>query len=126
MRVRDVFGVLVMTVAGFGLSAAAAGDRITMNATPQISFAPAHLMVRTSIEPEAGNRAIEIVIDSENFYRSTTIELPGDQAPRTSVFEFRGVPGGTYEVSARLLGQGGGTRGVARKQIDVLRANTER
>jgi len=125
MKGRGILGVLVMTAIGSGISAAA-GDKITMVATPQISFAPATLTVRTRIEPDAGNRAIEIAIDSENFYRSTTIELEGDQAPRSSVFEFRGVPGGTYQVSARLLGQGGDARGVARKEIDVLQMGKER
>src|SRR6185369_12977471 len=100
--------------------------KIALNASPQISFAPAHLTVRTNIEPDAANRAIEIVIDSPDFYRSTRIDLEGDQAPRTSVFEFRDVPGGVYEVSARLLGQDGNSRAVARKQIDVLRTKTDR
>jgi hypothetical protein len=123
MKVRRVFGVLAMTMAGIS---AGAGDKITLNASPQISFAPAHLTIRTDIEPDTANRAIEIIIDSPDFYRSTTIDLEGDQAPRTSVFEFRDVPGGVYEVSARLLGQSGNPRAVARRQIDVLRTGREK
>ena len=81
-----------------------------MKASPEISFAPALLTVRTVIEPDADNRALEIVIDSEDFYRSSLIQLEGDQAPRTSVVQFRSVPGGSYMISARLLGQGGESR----------------
>jgi hypothetical protein len=123
MKGRRLLCGLVLAMGSFTVGAA---DTITMNASPQISFAPANLTVRTRIEPDVSNRAIEIVIDSEDFYRSTTIELEGDQAPRSSVFEFRGVPGGTYQVSARLLGTNGTSRGLVRRQIDVLSTGTER
>ena len=123
MKVRGLLCGLVLAMGSFTVGAE---DAITMNATPEISFAPAHLTVRTRIEPDVSNRAIEIVIASENFYRSTTIELEGDQAPRSSVFEFRGVPGGTYQVSARLVGTNGTSRGLVRRQIDVLATGAER
>jgi hypothetical protein len=123
MKVRGVLCGFVLVIGAFS---AGAQDKITMSATPQISFEPAHLIVRTRIEPDASNRAIEIVIDSADFYRSSRIELEGDQAPRASVFEFNGVPGGVYEVSARLLGQSGDSRALVRKQVDVIRARSER
>jgi hypothetical protein len=97
-----------------------AGEKITMKASPEISFAPAHLTVRTVIEPDPANRAIEIVIDSRDFYRSSLIQLEGDQAPRSSMVEFRGVPGGNYEISARLLGEDGSPRAISRRVIDVI------
>ena len=97
-----------------------AGEKVTMKASPEVSFAPAHLTVRTVVEPDADNRALEVVIDSPDYYRSSLIQLEGDQAPRTSVVEFRSVPGGNYEISARLLGQGGESLAFTRRQIDVL------
>ncbi|HEY3042668.1 MAG TPA: hypothetical protein VGJ39_01505 [Vicinamibacterales bacterium] len=122
MRVRVIVCGLFLALSGFSLGA---GEKITMKASPEISFAPAHLVVRTTIEPDSENRALEIVIDSPEFYRSSLIQLEGDQAPRTSVVEFRGVPGGNYEISARLLGQGGESRALARRIIDVI-ANSDR
>jgi hypothetical protein len=115
------YGVLTcgLLVAMSGL-AANAGEKISMKATPEISFAPAHLTVRTTIEPDAQNRAVEIVIDSEDFYRSTLTQLEGEQAPRVSVVEFKGVPGGLYEISARLLGEDGKPIAYARRMIDVI------
>ena len=41
----------------------------------------------------------------------------GEEAPRTSIVEFRGVPGGRYEISARLLGEGEESRAVARRMM---------
>jgi hypothetical protein len=91
-----------------------------MRATPEIAFAPATLMVRTAIEPDPDNRFLEIVIDSADFYRSSTIQLEGDKAPRTAMFEFRGIPSGNYEISARLRDQGGESRGQVRRIVDVI------
>jgi hypothetical protein len=117
MNGRTILCALLLTMSGLAVRA---GDKLTLKASPEISFAPAHLIVRTTIEPDPDNRAIEIVIDSPDFYRSSLIQLEGDQAPRTSVVEFRGVPGGNYEISARLLGEGGRPRAVSRRIVDVI------
>ena len=122
MKVRVVLCGLLMAMSGLSVGA---GEKISLKASPEISFAPAHLIVRTAIEPDPDNRALEIVVDSPDFYRSSLIELQGDQAPRTSMVEFRGVPGGNYEISARLYGQSGESRAYARRQVDVI-ANGER
>lgn len=122
MKGRAVICGLLLMMPGLS---AGAGEKISLKASPEISFAPAHLIVRTSIEPNVGNRALEIVVDSEDFYRSSLVDLDGAEAPRISVVEFRGVPGGRYEISARLLGSGGESRAVARRIVDVL-ANADR
>ena len=54
------------------------------------------------IEADQDNRAVEIVAESADFYRSSQIQLEGDKAPRTTNFEFRSLPPGTYEVRALL------------------------
>ena len=97
-----------------------AGERITLKVSPAVAFAPANLVVRATIVADADNRAIEIVADSENFYRSSEIELEGEKAARTSTFEFRSLPPGTYEVRASLLGTHGETRAIIRQQVNVL------
>jgi hypothetical protein len=122
MIVRAIIcGVLLATTGSLG-----AGEKITMRASPEVSFAPAHLTVRTNIEADADNRAVEIVIDSPDFYRSSTIQLEGELAPRTSVVEFRAVPGGNYMISARLLDQSGETRAYARRMVNVIAQEGER
>ena len=117
MKFRVILCGLLLTVSALSVGA---GEKVTMKASPEISFAPAHLTVRTVVEPDADNRSLEIVIDSPDYYRSSLIQLEGDQAPRTSIVEFRSVPGGSYAISARLLGQGGESRAFARRQVDVL------
>jgi len=117
MKFRAIVCGLALTASSVTVGA---GEKITMKASPEISFAPALLTVRTVIEPDPDNRALEIAIDSEDFYRSSLIQLEGDQAPRTSVVQFRSVPGGSYMISARLLGQGGEARAIQRRVVDVI------
>lgn len=99
---------------------AGAGERISMKVSPAVAFAPANLIVRAMIEADAGNRSIEVVAESADFYRSSQIQLEGDKAPRTNLFEFRSLPPGIYEVRALLLGVDGQQRAYARQQISVI------
>jgi hypothetical protein len=97
-----------------------AGERMTMKVSPAVAFAPANLVVRTTVEADAGNRAIEIVAESSDFYRSSEIQLEGDKAARTATFEFRSLPPGTYEVRAKLYGADGQARAAVRQQVNVI------
>ena len=97
-----------------------ARERLTLRVYPSVSFAPANLVVRAMVEADANNRAIEIVAESADFYRSSQIELDGDKAPRTTMFEFRSLPQGTYEVRANLIGAGRQQRAWVRQQINVI------
>jgi hypothetical protein len=117
MKLRaTLFGVLMLiTTLPMG-----AGERISVKVSPAVAFAPANLIVRAMIEADQDNRAVEIIAESADFYRSSQIELEGDKAPRTSTFEFRSLPPGTYEVRALLLGAGGEQRAFARQQINVI------
>ena len=111
-----LFGILMLiTTLPMG-----AGERITVKVSPAVAFAPANLVVRTMIEADQDNRAVEIVAESADFYRSSQIQLEGDKAPRTTNFEFRSLPTGTYEVRALLIGTGGEQRAFARQMINVI------
>ena len=99
---------------------AGAGERITLKVSPAVAFAPANLVVRATVEADADNRAIEIVAESPDFYRSSEIQLEGDKAARTNTFEFRSLPPGTYEVRAKLLSASGQTRAAVRQQVNVI------
>lgn len=97
-----------------------AGEKITMKVSPAVAFAPANLVVRAMIVADADNRAVEIVAESDDFYRSSMIQLEGEKAARTSMFEFRSLPPGTYEVRANLIGANGDLRACIRQQINVI------
>jgi len=117
MKARAFFGGLLLASAA--TLPLGAGEPITMKVSPAVAFAPANLVVRATIPSDADNRAVEIAAESPNFYRSSEIELEGDKAARTEVFEFRSLPPGTYEVRATLFGTNG-RRGVVRQQVNVI------
>jgi len=99
-----------------------ADERLALKVSPAVSFAPANLVVRATIHADAANRAVEIVAESNDFYRSSEIELDGQNAPRTNMFEFRSLPPGTYEVRATLLGGDGRSLAHVRQQVNVIEA----
>ena len=110
---------MLMLIATLPLGAGA-GERISMKVSPAVAFAPANLVVRAMIEANADNRAVEIIAESDDFYRSSQIQLEGDKAPRTNQFEFRSLPPGTYEVRALLIGADGRHTAYARQSVNVI------
>lgn len=100
-----------------------AGEPLKLRVSPSVAFAPANLIVRATVETDRDNRSIEIIAESDDFYRSSEIELEGDRAPRTNVFEFHGLPRGTYQVSAVLKGTRG-PRAMMRQQVNVVAGET--
>ena len=95
-------------------------ESVSIQASPTVSMAPATVVIRTRIEPDPNNRAIEVVADADGFYGSSTIPLEGDRAPKTSTFQFRSLPPGDYEVTASLIGTGGHRRALARTHVHVV------
>jgi len=85
----------------------AAGEPLTMRVSPTLALEPALLTVQTTVESNADNRSLEIVAKSADFYRSSSIQLDGANAPRLNVFEFKNLPARTYDVTSVLVGSSG-------------------
>ena len=114
-----------------GLTAAAmaavnAATPVSIRVNPSVTFAPATLVVRAQVEADESNRAVEVTADSDDFYRSSTIPLDGARAPRTSVFQFRDLPPGEYDVAAVVLGADGNRRAIARTHVTVVESGLSR
>src|SRR5207253_1406924 len=105
-------GVLMFTAAPIG-----AGDRIAIRVSPSVAFAPANLIVRTTVETNRQNRMLEVVAESEDFYRSSEMPLDGEHAPHTAIVEFRSMPGGTYRVRALVKDASGEPLGSAQANL---------
>ena len=97
-----------MLVAGLltaGVSSGAA-ERVSLRVSPTVAMAPASLATG-EVEPADENRSIQIIAESDEFYRSSEVLLDGGRAARTNLFEFRGLPAGAYQVRAILKGVSG-------------------
>jgi hypothetical protein len=95
-------------------------EPLKIRVSPSVSFAPAFVRVQATIAIDADNRAVEITADSGDFYRSSRIQVEGDRAARTNIFDFPGLPSGEYEVTATLFGSDGQPRGQVRQTINVV------
>ena len=97
-----------------------AGERVSMRITPLHAFEPATVTVTAIVERDAQNRAMEIVADSSDFYRSSLIPIDGENGPRTTTIDFRSLPSGDYEVRIILLDARGRTRATVVQSVDVI------
>jgi hypothetical protein len=122
----NVLPIMMLALAVTPNGVVTAKEPLSIRVSPSVAFAPANMVVRTSIEPDASNRAVEIVADSDQFYRSSQVQLDGERAPRTSICEFRSLPPGAYEVKAALIGVDGRARAVARAHVNVVESGASR
>lgn len=97
-----------------------ASEPLSLKVRPNVAMAPATVIVQAMIEPDAQNRAVEIVAESDDFYRSSHFQLEGDRARRTSQLELRSLPPGAYDVRVTLMGPGGATRAIVRQHVNII------
>ena len=65
--------------------------------------APATVPMVVAVEPAARNRMLVVEADSDDYFRSSAIELEGENEKRLHTVEFRSLPAGTYEIRARVM-----------------------
>jgi hypothetical protein len=80
---------------------------LTLQVSPTMTAAPAFIRVRALVESHEDNRSLEIVAQSPQFFRSSTIDLDGRNAPPLTVIEYPNMPPGFYDVTAVLVGTNG-------------------
>ena len=87
---------------------------------PRFSRAPGTVRIQALVERAGENRALQFVVESGAYYRSSTIELSGAEASRVHSVEFRLIPAGTYEVRVELQAAGGEIRAILHDQVTVV------
>ena len=95
--------VSLLTIAG-PLNGA---ERLVMRVSPAVAMAPAWVTVQTTVEADTENRALEIIVESNDFYRSSMIQLNGQHSPRVRLFQFSNLPVGQYQVTGIVAGSAG-------------------
>ena len=125
MTSHTIVRVVVVLLATVALSphgdvAAAEQSQLRISVYPSYTLAPANVRVQAVVERAPENRALEFVVESPQYYRSSTIELDGEQAARVHIVQFRALSGGTYEVRVALVGGDGGARAVLYHRVMVI------
>ena len=112
--------LMLSTIFALTAISASGGEQLRLAVSPAQSFAPTNLNIRARMVPNPENRALTIVAESDEFYRSSQVSLEGDHAPAMITFEFRGVPRGEYIVSGVLTDSLGRRRAIAEQQVRVV------
>ena len=97
---------ILLLLAAVGM-AAGGSSRLSIKVSPAQALAPAFVRIQATVHPDAENRALRVVAQSDDFYRATEIQIEGDRGPSVRVVEFPGLPSGLYHVDVFLLGSVG-------------------
>jgi hypothetical protein len=116
MSMKTLLGGVLLTAA----LPVAASDALRLKVSPEMSMEPAWITVQVLIEPDADNRAIDVVAESEDYFRSSRLQLDGENASRVTVFQYKDLPAGEYEVRGVLIGRDGSSRAVVRRAFTVM------
>lgn len=107
MRSRRIMIALVAMAALGATAGDAAEDRLRIDVYPRFTAAPAAVRVRAMVTPDEKNRALEVVADGGNYYRSSLIYLDGADAAAVTEMMLKNLPAGTYAVTVVLTDTGG-------------------
>ena len=111
--------LVALTVGTIGAATGGATEkRLRIDVTPRFSMAPGAFRVRAVVTPEPKNRSLEVVADSSNYYRSSTIALNGANAAAITELFLENLPGGTYQVTVTLT-DADGLRTSDSRQVGV-------
>lgn len=75
--------------------------------SPIVAFAGADMKVVVRVQPEAGNRRLQLSVDAPTFYASTERQLDGVDGARAHTFSLHELPAGDYQIVAVLEGNDG-------------------
>jgi hypothetical protein len=96
------------------------GEILTMRVTPRQAVAPAFIRVIANVESHEDNRALEVMAESPDFFRSSRLVLNGTRAARRQIVDFTNLPEGDYMITATVQGAWS-TRAVASQPVKVVR-----
>jgi len=95
-----------------------ATSRVSLKVAPAISLAPASLKIEARVEPNDDNRILSVEVDSVGYWRSSEFSLDGRNAQLVSQLLVKGLPSGSYEIRAVLVGRRGPIQ-TAVQQVQV-------
>ncbi len=63
---------------------------------------PATVRITVAVEPHQRNRTLIIQADGDRLFRSSEMELAGENGKRIHTFEFKNLPAGYYTIRAEV------------------------
>jgi hypothetical protein len=98
---------------------AAAESPVSLVIRRRVMPAGSDLFVTINVVRNADNRSLTIRADSEDYARSSTMQLDGEFEAYSHQYWFRQLPEGEYNIVAQIAGTQG-VRGTAALTVSVL------
>ena len=98
-----IFTVAIIISAALITPSSPAKELVEIKVRGYYFAAPATVPVTIAVEPGARNRALVVEADSDDYYRSSLVELDGDKEKRLHLVEFKSLPAGEYTLRARVM-----------------------
>jgi hypothetical protein len=121
--VKYLFAVVVFGALSSAVSLNA-DEPISVSVYPTVSVARGAAQLRILVERNGQNRMLTWVVDGPSYYRSSTAQLDGAEAPRSYFFIVKDLPEGDYEVRATVK-RNNNSESFAHSRITVVRGTRE-
>ena len=99
MNVRTVLVAAAVLTAGSSITAQ---DVVEIRLRGRYFSEPATIRITVAVEPHERNRTLVIQADGERLFRSSELELAGQNGKRIHTFEFKNLPAGYYTIRAEV------------------------
>jgi hypothetical protein len=90
-----------------GVSSDAPDPALEVRLANRFAFAPASVQSLIRVLPHPDNRVLRVLIDGEQFTRSSDTQLDGADAAKHYFFTWHSLPPGTYSLVATVYGPQG-------------------
>jgi hypothetical protein len=94
-----VLPVLAVLIAGTSIPAQ---DVVAIRLRGRYFSEPATVRITVAVEPDERNRTLVIQADGDRLFRSSELELAGENGKRIHTFEFKNLPAGYYTIRAEV------------------------
>jgi hypothetical protein len=81
--------------------------KLTVRLTPLVRVTRGDASGVVVVPRHVNNRVLRVVLESEDYYRLSDVQLDGEDAPQSHSFYWRDVPPGSYRVAVRVYGTEG-------------------
>jgi len=108
---------------GTAVSAGEPEPVLALRLVSRFAIAPATVQSLVRVSPHPDNRLLRVVIDGEDYYRSSDTQLDGVGAAQHHFFTWRSLPPGTYSIIAVVYGPHG-VREQRSGSLEVLGGGT--
>jgi hypothetical protein len=97
-----VKGILLTGCLMFAWTAVAADTPLTLRVHPRFAPELGAVQVTAIVRPHPDNRVLVIEAECDNYYRSSEMQLDGENARRAHVLTLSNLPSGSCELTAKL------------------------